>query len=231
MRILSAKQIREADSYTISHGPVTSTELMESAALACVDWIINNFSIVNTFRIFCGTGNNGGDGLAIARLLNAKGFTVSVFIIESPNASPYFIDNKKRLLSAEISFVSIQTENDLPEINNDDIIIDAIFGTGISRAAEGLYASVITYLNKQGKIISIDMPSGLFADISSGDNPVIHASTTLTFEVMKLAFLFPENAAYTGEVIVLPIELDKQFIEACETDYFITEAEEIHNFL
>lgn len=240
MKILSAEQIRAADSYTIEHEPIASIDLMERAAAACTKWLLTSESSHLSFRrgnggegkvfVFSGTGNNGGDGLAIARMLLKKNIPVTVFIIPPGNQpSKDFLINRKRLekLSRK-SIIEITSAKQLPRINKNDVVIDALFGTGISRKPEGLVAKVIEHINKsQAKVIAIDMPSGLFADMHTPHKTIIQATHTLSFQVPKLAFLFPENGNYVGSFHVLDIGLDKKFIGSLASKYFFVETKTV----
>lgn len=236
MKILSAKQIREADLFTIKHEPVASIDLMERAATACFKWIVQHFDIKNKFKIFCGIGNNGGDGLAIARMLLQNSFHTEVFIVKQDKKfSPDFLINEKRLKELKHAAINeIKTKKDIPALSVDEIIIDSLFGSGLNKPVEGIYKQVIESINKSGsKTISIDLPSGMFADESSfqKNNPVANAAFTLSFQLPKLAFFFAENASYTGEMIVLPIGLDKKFIDSQESDYILTEEDDINKII
>ena len=231
LKIISAEQIRQADEYTISHEPVTSIDLMERAAAKCVDWIINaDFS--SPFKIFCGTGNNGGDGLAIARMLYLKGKQVEVYIIEANgNYSAdckINLDRYQQLKSS--AFHLIHSENDFPLLSHQEIIIDALFGTGLNRKTEGIFAALIHHINQHARgVLSIDMPSGLFADVPNDkEQAIIKATFTLTFQLPKLVFLFPENGIYTGSVHVLDIGLSKDFIDKTVTKNFFLEEQDIN---
>jgi len=222
MKVFSVKEIREWDSYTINHEPIKSIDLMERAATACFDWIVQNFDDDYHFKIFCGRGNNGGDGLALARLLKSIKYNVSVFIVDSDSAgSADFETNLQKLKKTSVSIFFLKDKRSFPEITDDDVIIDALFGTGLNKPASGLYADVIQFINASGgKIISIDVPSGLYIDRSSITNerqPVIKANYTLTFQNQKLAFLLPENENYTGHVFLLDIGLLEEYEERQES--------------
>ncbi len=228
MRILSTAQIREADAYTIEHEPIASIDLMERAADACAKWIAERFTKETSFYIFCGTGNNGGDGLAIARILNSDKFdNIKVFIVRhNEKSSPDFDVNYKRVdKSKSVDILDISEKSALPEIPEGTVIIDALLGSGLSKPLSGLLADVVEHINKSNaKVISIDIPTGLFADDNSENDKIIQADHTLTFELPKLAFLFPENSPFVGEWQVLPIGLSKEFIAKAATDYhYITE--------
>jgi len=143
-KIFSVQQIRRADQYTVLHEPVLSVDLMERAATACCNWIRDHYTVQDTFIIFCGPGNNGGDGLAIARLLLATGYRVRVYIAGADTkATQDFLTNQKRLSEQDISLVrQLQTISNFPVIPEGSILIDALFGTGLSRAPEGLLADL-----------------------------------------------------------------------------------------
>lgn len=210
MKILSAAEIREWDQYTIQHEPIQSIDLMERAAMTCVNWITMHYPVVASFGIFCGKGNNGGDGLAIARMLMDLNYPVTVYILEFGHlGTDDFQTNLARLHKlpgADIHF--IQTEENIHPVPQDQVIVDALFGSGLNRPLEGITAKLVEHLNGSGcDIIAIDLPSGLFTDRSSGGAPCIHARYTLSFQCYKPAFLFAENADATGDVRVLDIGL------------------------
>jgi ADP-dependent NAD(P)H-hydrate dehydratase / NAD(P)H-hydrate epimerase len=223
VKIFSVSQIKAWDAYTIQHEPVSSIELMERAATACFNWVSRHFDKLCTIKIFCGKGNNGGDGLAIARLLIENGYRVFVYVVENyATGSPDFEVNLKRLqkISNKISF--LEEEASFPEFIN-EIIIDALFGTGLNKKPTGIFANLIEYINAASqKVISIDVPSGLLIDGNRPDRnnqgkllndeyQIIKAAYTLTFQNQKLAFLMPENESFTGEVVLLDIQLNKEF--------------------
>ncbi len=215
MKIFSATQIKKWDAYTIANEPIASIDLMERAATACCKWLIGkNFGLFH-FRIFCGKGNNGGDGLAIARLLIDHACTATVYILEFGKAGTVdFQTNLEMLhpLTTDIHF--IQSPEFFPVINETDIIIDALFGTGLDKPLEGISKTLVEHINQSNcTIVSIDLPSGLFADKSSKGNVVVKANLTLSFQNQKLAFLLPENEDQCGEVHLLHIGLHKDFEE------------------
>lgn len=223
MKIFSVKQIKNWDLYTIHHEPITSTELMERAAGACFDWIVENFDDEYHFKIFCGKGNNGGDGLAIARLLKTIKYKVSVFIPFSDAAgSEDFEENLKKLKKTSVKITILKDEQSFPEVSKEDVIIDALFGTGLNKPAAGIYGSLINFINSTGaKIISIDVPSGLYIDKSSTSERdvqlIIKADYTLTFQNQKLAFLLSENEPFIGQVNLLDIGLSEEYEEKEES--------------
>src|ERR1035437_1887277 len=244
MKIFNTKQIKELDAYTIEHEPISFFKLMERAADNCADMIYRTTRLSrdskghysSKYIVFCGSGNYGGDGLIIARMLAAKDYSVEVYMIRySDNSSE---DNKTAealyTRSTKRKLFNINSEKDIPKINPDDVVIDAIFGSGLNKPVEGLAKSVIDSINSsKAKVISIDVPSGLFCDECSIDNKgsVIRASHTLTFELPKLAFMFPENYEYIGEWHVLPIGLSREFIAQTATKNLYLTEENIKSFI
>ncbi len=223
IKILSAEQIREADAYTIQHEPVSSINLMERAAEKCTEWILQNIEPGIHFNIFCGTGNNGGDGLAIARMLIHNGKQVNVYVINGSKESGDFTINKQRLLNDGNKINELTQKNDLPVINKNEIIIDAIFGSGLNKEITGVAADCIEMINRsEAMVISIDMPSGLRADetLFNIKSPVIQADVTLTFQLPKLSFLFPSTGKFAGDFILLDIKLSADYINEAKTNYY-----------
>ena len=221
MLLLSGPQIQQWDAFTMQQEPVASIDLMERAAQSCVDWIAENILKQGPFRIFCGKGNNGGDGLAIARLLLEKGYQVAVYILEfGARGTDDFQLNLHRLhqLTREINF--IQSAEYFPDLTREDIIIDALYGSGLNRPLQLLNKELVEHINRsRSVVISIDVPSGMAIDRNSKSHPVIRAKYTLTFQSLKLCFLIAENAAYFGRVQILNIGLDPGFLDNVETVY------------
>ena len=180
-----------------------------------------------TVSIFCGVGNNGGDGLAIARLLRRKQFQVKLFLCAiSPTTTSDFQKNLKRLPRRyAIPVVTIKKNDPFPTISENDIFIDALFGIGLNRPILGYWSQLIQFLNSLPNTkIAVDMPSGLMADEHSTSEQIFMADYTVSFELPKLAFFFPENQHYTGKCFMLPIGLDSSFIKSTQTsNYFLTD--------
>ncbi len=213
MKIFSASQIKKWDAFTIANEPITSIDLMERASTACYKWLLGKNLGLFHFRIFCGNGNNGGDGLAIARLLKQNNCSVTVYILELGNTgTDDFQVNMQRLqlLSTDIHF--IRSADDFPELQTTDIIIDALFGSGLNKPLKGVATALVNHINNAAAVkIAIDLPTGLFADKSSKGNIIIKATHTLSFQNLKLAFLIPENEMFCGEVHLLHIGLNNEF--------------------
>ena len=227
MKLLSEQQLHAWDEYTMAQEPITSINLMERAALSCVQWIEERGYSNQSMIIFCGKGNNGGDGLAIARLLIEKGYQPAVYIHESgKKGSIDFEVNLERLKKISNQIHTIQSGDAFPLINSNDLLIDALFGSGLNRFLEADVASLVDYINQAAaKVIAIDMPSGMAINFSCKNKPVIKASHTLTFQVVKRCFLMAENADYFGELTVLDIGLHKSFINSLSTEYEIVSKE------
>ncbi len=227
MKIFSAPQIKNWDAFTIKNEPISSIDLMERAATACCKWLIGkNFGAFH-FRIFCGKGNNGGDGLAIARMLIEHKCLVTVYILEFGNiGTDDFQTNLERLHSFTTDIHFIQAPEFFPAIHDTDIVIDALFGTGLNKPPEGIAEALINQVNLyKNTIISIDLPSGLFADQSSKRNAVVKATHTLSFHNYKLAFLLPENENYCGDIHLLHIGLHPAFEENEMADFELLDKE------
>ncbi len=217
MKIFPVSQIKAWDAYTIVNEPVASIELMQRAAESCFKWITTYFDKTDSFIIFCSTGNNGGDGLAIAKLLFENEFSVSVHVINNQSKDTEdFKINFEKLNSVLNQIYFLEEKSDFPDIKN-KIVIDALFGTGLNKKPTGIFSKVINYINQSTEtVISIDVPSGLYVDRSSNLSKteiIIKATYTLTFQNQKLAFLVPENGKYVGKLILLDIGLSKEFEE------------------
>lgn len=221
MQIFDTTQVHAWDDYTIRHEPIPSIALMERAAQACYDWLMKNGYEDKRFSVYCGKGNNGGDGLALARMLANSGHVVSVFILEfGHKGTDDFQENLARLHETDASIHFIPSEETIRPIQADHIIIDALLGSGLNRGLEGLTASVVHHLNNSGHtIISIDMPTGLFADKEQENKVVVKAHYTLSFQSHKLAFLLSENQPYIGELHILDIGLHPGFPEQEESRF------------
>ncbi|MBX2962522.1 MAG: NAD(P)H-hydrate dehydratase [Cyclobacteriaceae bacterium] len=229
MKVLSAKQIKELDAYTITHEPIASIDLMERACKAFSSWFTERFDPTVLVGIICGTGNNGGDGLGIARLLSALDYSVRIWIIKGGTAeSDDFKINLSRL-KVDVTVIEESVSDGM--FSSCAVLIDAVFGTGLSRPVEGLYARVIETMNQIKAIrIAVDIPSGLSAD-STSVGTIVHADYTVSFQVPKLAFLFAENYAYVGEWFIVDIGLSKSQLKEIETNQFLLTRKSINNLI
>lgn len=216
VQILTAEQIRAWDKYTITHEPILSIDLMERAARKCTEWLKTKGWRERNFRIFCGKGNNGGDGLAIGRMLVTAGYTVSIYILEFGKlGSPDFQVNLQRLHelpAPDLHF--LQSSEQFPLLQKEDIVVDALFGSGLNKPLEGLTARLVSFLNEsRATVVSIDLPSGLYIEKSSLENAVVRADFTLSFQCYKMGLLVQENAPFIGEVQILDIGLHPEFLQ------------------
>ncbi|NJO68697.1 MAG: NAD(P)H-hydrate dehydratase [Bacteroidetes bacterium] len=231
MKILASNQIHEVDRYTIIHEPISSGDLMERAATACYGWITTRYPDKTMVKIFIGPGNNGGDGLAIAYLLLQAGYQVHTYVLFPQNKfSQDALQKFQRLMEGYENTVFLIKEPYIPVISPGDLVIDALFGTGLTRPLSGYPSHLINQINKSGaQIIAIDVPSGLFCDTNEGNNrdTIIKAHHTLTFGMPKLAFMFAENYVYSGELHILDIKLHPAGIEEQETRNFYLSREDI----
>lgn len=237
MKIFTATQIRELDRFTIEHEPIKSVDLMERAARALTWTISETWSNEVPFVVFAGPGNNGGDALAVARMLAEKGYKLSVYLFNISNKlSEDCAINRQRIVDGNRikSFTEVKDEFDPPRLEKGTVIIDGLFGSGLNKPLAGGFASLVRYINKsQAEVVSIDMPSGLMAEDNTyniGTN-IIQADLTLTLQHKKLAFLFAENQQFIGKLKVLDIRLSKEGEEILWTRYSIAEENDIRKLL
>ncbi len=230
MKLFTTEQIREADQYTIKNEPIASIDLMERAATLAFKQIQNNYNTTSTFAIVVGSGNQGGDGLVIARLLHQKGYSVDVFdTLLFKTYSPDFLINRERLKQeCGIKIKAFESFTD-----QYDVIIDAILGTGINRIITGGLSKIVNTINQcKSERIAIDIPSGLFSEdnqlnLEQEYASVIKADYTLSFHCPKIAFLFPEHEAFVGHFEVFDIGIHPDFINQTASPFYFTEAKDI----
>jgi len=232
MYILSPKQIAQADKATIKNNRITSIDLMEQAATHCFNWLHSRLQGQNIkIHVFCGIGNNGGDGLVIARHLFQHGYNVSCYVVNfSDKRTDEFLTNYNRLKEIGEWPTVISNKTEFPKVAFEDIVIDAIFGNGLTRKPTGFTKELIQYINNTKVFtLAIDFPSGLFGDKTVTDKKsVLRAGHTLTFQTPKLAFFLPENKEYLNTWEVLDIGLDEDFINGLKpTKHFITKSDVI----
>lgn len=223
MKLYNTDQIKAWDQTTLRHKNISSLELMEIAANVFSKRFIELFDVTSPISVFCGCGNNGGDGLAIARILNMQGYDVQVWLADfGQSKSPDFIANLQRLPAfGHIPLFSIDMKEP-PTLQPDAIIIDALLGTGINRPVEGPMEDLIHWLNSLNhKIIAVDIPSGLYGDRHC--DCAIHAHHTITFQVPKISFLLPSYEQYTGSWEIADIGLVPSFNLHTQTNYYLTE--------
>ncbi|MBE6300415.1 MAG: NAD(P)H-hydrate dehydratase [Parabacteroides distasonis] len=233
IKIFSTDKVKALDQYTIQNEPISSIDLVERAATTFTSEFCRRFTKQNRIIVFAGQGNNGADALAIARLLAEAGYRVESYLFNpTMQLTPDCEQNKQRLLQmANIRYTEVGRGNFTPpELGRQDIVIDGLFGSGLNRPLTGGFAAIVNYINQsEATIVSIDIPSGLFGENNSQNDPnaIIRADLTLSFAFPKLAFFFPENAEYVGEWKVLDILLHPDGIADTPTSFALIEEVDI----
>lgn len=230
MKIPTIRNAREADVFTIENEPITSVNLMERAASTAFGWIENklNHQTETVVKIFSGMGNNGGDGFVLGRLFCQKHYDVEVFLVHvGEKMSHDCLVNYERLKVHNPSVIhDVFSKNDFPEISDSDVVIDAMFGSGLTRPLEGLAAEMVEHINdNQAVRIAIDIASGLNGDGFATSEHTFRPDYTLSFQFPKLAFLLPENEPFVGNWEVLDIKIHPDYVEKVESVNFLTENE------
>lgn len=229
MKILTDTQIKEADQYTIQHEPISSVDLMERASHAIAQWICEYVDVRNPLFFAIGKGNNGGDGLAVARILYHAGYNCTVYL---PFPKDRLSEDSRINLQRLPAEIHVINEDGFKNIAENAVIIDALLGTGVTGELKEPVLSLIRKINKlPNRVISIDLPSGMKSEFDNRENDIIKASATLTLEFPKLAMLLPEAGNCCGDIHILPIGLDKNFIESAKTPYHYVTQEQIQSQL
>lgn len=235
MKLFSTRQIAQLDQYTIQNEPIADIDLMERASLQITNWIVQRFSSERRMMIFAGPGNNGGDALAIARQLAGLDYNCEVYLLDfgkQLKGSPAI--NWQRLEEEGwVKLLHIRRVEDFPVLQEADVVLDGLFGSGLSRPLKGFPAEVVDFLNQTtNTIIAIDIPSGLMGEDNTGNTEhIIRADFTLTFQFPKISFLFAENEQYVGRWKVLPIGLHPDGIEKEESLFHWLEEEEVQEMI
>ena len=221
-KIINITQTRNADNHTIQKNDISSLELMENASLAFVKALEKKDILSKKIMVICGVGNNGGDGFAVCRLLRERGISATAVLIKFKDTLAKDCNaNLKKINDAII----LNPESQLPDFSNTDIIIDAIFGTGINKPVRGFAANIIEAINNSGKTVySLDVPSGLICDEIFNFEHIVKSDFVISFQRPKLAFFFPENRSYIENWEVVDIGLDEAFIQEQEIDKFVLDA-------
>ena len=236
MKIFQSIDIKKLDAHTCEKEEITSLELMERAATALTEAIIKRWDRNVPVKVFAGPGNNGGDALAVSRMMAQKGYSVEVYLFNTTGKlSDECLANKNSMLEIEnIHFTEVSVKFDAPELAKDDLVIDGLFGSGLNKPLSGGFAAVVKYINaSQATVVSIDVPSGLMCEDNAYNikNHIVNADLTLTLQLPKIAFLFPENQDYIGEWKILDIGIPQEIIENTPTDYAILEESELKKLL
>lgn len=236
MKILTCTQQREADAYTIEHESILSINLIEKAAGLLTDAICKRWNNSHRFIVFAGPGNNGCDALAVARMLFLRNYQVEVVLFNiSGQPSQECLTNIHRLQECGCSnYTEVTTTFDPPILEENNIVVDGLFGSGLNKPLEGGFAAVVKYINASpAKVVAIDVPSGLMGEDNTMNvrQNIIKADVTLSIQFPKLAFLFAENEEYVGEWEVLNIGISKKYVNQAETNYFMTEEKDVKDLI
>ena len=236
MKILTCTQQKEADAYTIANNNILSINLMEKAASLIADEISKRWDRSHRIVVFAGAGNNGGDALAVARLLFSKSYPVEIYLFNIRGTiSEDCMTNIQRLQQCGFTdYHEISNAFEPPKLTAEDVVVDGLFGSGLNKPLSGGFASVVKYINaSNAQVVSIDLPSGLMGEDNSNNlrTNIIRADLTLSIQLPKLAFLFPENEDIVGEWKTLDIGISQEFIAQADTPYIITEASEMSQLI
>ena len=237
MKIFTGAQIHELDKYTIEKEPINSIDLMERAAHALVRAITEVWGNDVPVVVFAGPGNNGGDALAVARMLAEQKYAVSVYLFNvGDRLSEDCKVNRQRLAGCRAvrSFVEVTNEFDPPKLDEGMLVIDGLFGSGLNKPLAGGFASLVKYINQSSAmVVSIDVPSGLMTEDNTYNvrANIIRADLTLTLQCRKLSFLFAENQRHIGLVKVLDIGLNREWMERSPSSFSVLEEKDVRDML
>lgn len=232
MKLFTTRQIADIDQYTIIHEPIADVDLMERAAMQMTKWIVRNISPDKRLLFFAGPGNNGGDALAMARQLSNYEYCCEVYLLPAPSVlrNAPAINWKRLQEQGKVKCAYLNDSDDFPKITDDDVLIDGLFGSGLSRPLSGLAAELVQYLNQfPNLVIAVDIPSGLMGEDNAPNQqqPIVRADVTLTLQFPKISFFFSENSEYVGEWEVLPIGLHPDAIESMASSYVYVQKQEV----
>lgn len=229
MKIFTSSQLRELDKYTIEKEQINSVDLMERSAKVLTMAITEEWTDRTPVVVFAGPGNNGGDALAVARMLLERGYHLKVYLFNiGKRISPDCAANLQRLKDDihPKTLVEVTTQFDPPELPKGTLVVDGLFGSGLNKPLTGGFASLVKYINQSAAtVVSIDLPSGLMAEDNTFNvsTNIIRANLTLTLHQKKLSFFFADNQKYLGRVRVLDIRLSPQFVEQTDSQYILAE--------
>ena len=235
MKIFSKEQLAQIDRQTRYLEPISEIDLMERASGALADWICGNYPVTSRIAVFAGPGNNGGDALAVARLLAGSGFSICVYLPElgSRRSESSLINLERIKKETEISVFELSEAADFPELKEFDLVLDGLYGAGLNRSLTGFACSVIDIINSSGvEVVAIDLPSGLQCDENIQNlGSIIQATFTLTLGFPKLALLFAENEPYFGKWVVIPFGLSELAICEMQTNYQLLDLDQAAKML
>ena len=233
MKILTSPQIHELDRYTIEHEPISSIDLMERASRVLTRAITAMYPSRTPVVVFAGPGNNGGDALAVSRMLAEAGYSVNAFLFNiSGKLSADCESNFKRLsaLRKRIKCTEVCDEFEPPQLDAETLVVDGLFGTGLNKPLTGGFASLVKYINQSAAtVVSIDIPSGLMTEDNTYNvkTNIVKADVTLTLQQPKLAFMLADNQQYIGDLQVLDIGLSEEGMRSIRASYTIQEMADV----
>lgn len=232
MKILTTSQFKDLDKAAAENMDKGMVDLVDKTALALSDWVREHISVSNSILVFAGTGNNGADGIALARLLHEEHYKTYVYLINySDKRSEANTRQLELYKQSGGAIMVIDDAGKLPDLDSKTIVIDALLGTGSNRKMEGLLLETVKYLNEQKAVrIAIDLPSGLNPD-SHSEGPAVEANITLVLEAPKLALMFAENEKYVGEWYLIPLNLHPAFIRNLKTQLHLISADLATNII
>ncbi|MBR1593613.1 MAG: NAD(P)H-hydrate dehydratase [Alloprevotella sp.] len=236
MKIFNAEQLRELDEYTVSHDDVASLELMERAATCVAEEVKARWTPEWRVIVLAGPGNNGGDALAVARLLADAGYGVETYLFNTRGKLSEDCEaNRLRLLQMpQVALTEVTSKFSAPKIEPRTLIVDGLFGTGLTRTLSSGFADLVRFVNAvSAKVVSIDMPSGLMTEDNALNVPsqIVHADLTVTFQAPKLAQLLTDCAEFVGELVVADIGLSRTKMAETDASFYLTEREEMRELL
>lgn len=236
VKILTNSQIKEWDKYTIEKEPISSIDLMERAAQKLTEAIARRWNNQTPIKIFAGPGNNGGDALAVARLLSEKGYHIEAYLFNTTGKLSEDCETNRDLLKMcqHVSFFEITTQFIPPQLSEKDVVIDGLFGSGLNKPLNGGFAAVVKYINQSpATVVAIDIPSGLMCEDNTYNihDHIVRADLTLTIGQLKLAFLFPENEEILGETEIIDINLHPEYLKEAQTPFHMMEKDEVASLL
>lgn len=237
MKLFTKAQIKELDIYTIEHEPIKAIDLMERASVAVCNAIMQEWGKETPVVVFAGPGNNGGDALAVARLLTEHGYNVNVYLFNIHNKlSDECAINKRRFMDLKHSktFIEVTIDFDPPRLDKGTLVVDGLFGYGLTKSLAGGFASLVKYINQsQATVVSIDMPSGLMTEDNSMNvrANIIRADLTLTIGQKKISMFMADNQQFIGRLKVLDINHSREYIERAKANFHLLEDDDARNLL
>ena len=214
MKIYSTSAVAQIDTLTVQYEPISSVDLMERASHSLTCALVDYFPHTSEFAIFAGPGNNGGDGLVMARLLFERGYSVGVYMIDAAAKLSFCCQKAMERLRGETT-VAVRSIGECA-LPSDAVVVDALFGSGLNRPLTGAAASAVMFINSLSlPVAAVDVPSGLMGEDNGGVDKdcIVCADVTFTLQFPKLSMLFADNEPFVGEMQVLEIGLSRRAMD------------------